>query len=152
MPEEEVSQIQLPLSKRLLQPDSLKKIVMGVVGLVVLIVLIYLFKDFRFIGRDKNEPYWVEEYKSFALTSYKNPHYGTFFSSVKIDLAFINPDVRDELIERKAEVIDKIIDVISSQNYFKINTRHKRKNNLTPELKKHISRLLRTGRIVNIDY
>ncbi len=153
MPEEEVSQIQLPLSKRLLQPNSLKRIVIGVSGLILLIVLIYVFKDFRFAGRDKNEPYWFEEYKSFALTSYKNPHYGTFFSSVKVDLAFINPDVRGELIERKAEVIDKIIDVISGQNYFKINTRHKRRNNLTPELIKRINRLLRTsGGIVNIDY
>ncbi len=153
MPEEEVSPIELPLSKRLLQPNNLKKMVIGAAVLILLIGGIIAVLKLIPTRRSKNENYWFKGYKSFPLTSYKNPHYGTFFSSVKVNLAYINRDVREELIEREAEIINKIMDVVSRQNYYKIDTPHKRTYNLTPKLRRRINLLLRSsGGIVDIDY
>jgi len=154
--------------KKALEPKNLKKIIIGLVILIILVIIIIVVLKFL-VGdsRPSDAPLWYRNIKKISLTSYVNPSYGTFYCNTKVNLAYNNKDLIDEIeltsyelkkktleeVKRNTKVQNAIIDILSTQNYYKINTHEKRKFNLVPEMKKRLNQLFITSDgIVDISF
>lgn len=123
---------------------------------ITLLLLFFIVQGVRLLipeERSIDAPYWYDKYPSIKLTSYENESYGTFFSSTQVRVAYTHSSILKELKKKETILLNTIVQVISEQNYYKINTDEKRRANLTPILKKEMNQVLGIpNAIVDLEY
>lgn len=131
--------------QNLFQPKMLKKVFLFGSIAIVLIIIIIVLLSIIFGGRPSNLPYHYKDLPRIKFTSDDKP-YGTFFGSVKIHLSYLpkSSGIVDEINTNPEKVVDAIIQILSKQNYFRINNIEKRQHNLTPALKQNLNLYFRT--------